>query len=143
MLSVEGQPNAGYERVAQILDHFAQTCPQAFFIKGGGKSCSYVLASVNQTLGSNLETQIVKDSRDIAPNDPRLHELLLAAGIRLYPDLVPILGGQSFPASLPQSIEQIFKWRGSIHQADICFTGNGNSKNQWRMIISPLNCGTN
>lgn len=143
MLSVDGQPTAGYERVAKILDHFAQTCPQAFFIKGGGKSCSYVLASVNQTLGSNLETQIVKDSRDISPSDPRLHELLLAAGIRLYPDLVPILGGQSFPASLPQSISQIFKWRGSIHQADICFTGNGNSKNQWRMIISPLVCSEN
>ncbi len=141
LLFIDGQPETGYERVAKILDKFVQACPEAFFTKGSGNLCSYVLSSVNQTLSSNLEAQIIKESREISPSDPRLHELLMATGLKGFSDLAAELNANAFPGSLPASVNHAFNWRGSDFHAQVCLTGAGSFEDNWRLLIAPLSFG--
>ena len=138
MLTEEGNPNAAYERVARILDHFATTCPETLLIKSGGSDCSYILASVNQATGSAMERQLTEAARAIAPDDPRLTELLLATGLGWFDDLRP-LTEEVLPSSpLPKSLPQTFRWRGSQRSIEVCLGGQELTESQWRLFVAPL-----
>ncbi len=138
MLTEEGNPNAAYDRVAQILAHFATSCPEALLVKGGGTDGSYLLASVNQVVGSTMERQLTDAARAIAPDDPRLTELLLTTGIGLFEDLQSIGAEVSPTAPLPQYLPQTFTWRGSQRSIEVCLGGPGLTESQWRLFISPV-----
>ena len=138
MLTEEGNPNAAYERVAKILEHFATSCPEALFIKGGGTDCSYILASVNQVVGSTIERQLTDAAREISSDDSRLTELLLTAGIGLFEDLQSIAEEVSLTSPLPPYLPQTFTWCGSQRSIEVCLGGQGITESQWRLVIAPL-----
>ncbi len=142
MLSEEGNPNAAYERVAKILDHFATTCPDTLLLKGGGSDCSYMLASVNQAAGSAMERQLTEAARAIAADDPRLTELLLSVGIGWFDDLRPLAEEVSPASPLPQSLPQTFHWRGSQRSIEVCLGGQELTESQWRLFVVPLHEST-
>ena len=138
MLTEEGNPNAAYERVAKILSHFAVSCPEALLIKGSGIECSYLLASVNQTTSLTIERQLTDAARALAPDDPRLSELLLTVGIGLFEDLQPIAEAVSLTSPLPPSLPQTFTWRGSQRSIEVCLGGSESTEVQWRLFVAPL-----
>jgi hypothetical protein len=138
MLTDESNPNAAYERVAKILDHFATTCPETMFIKGGGSDCSYILASVNQATGSALERQLTEAARTMDADDPRLTELLLTVGLSWFDDLRPLLEEVSPSSPLPKSLPQTFRWRGSQRSIEVCLDGQELTEAQWRLFVAPL-----
>lgn len=141
MLTEEGNPSAAYERVARILEHFATTCPEALFIKGGGADCSYIFASVSQVVGATIERQLTDAAREISSEDPRLTELLLTAGIALFDDLRPIAEQVSPDSPLPQYLPQTFTWRGSQRSIEVCLGGQGLTESQWRLFVAPISEG--
>lgn len=138
MLTEEGDPQAAYERVAKILSHFAVSCPEALLIKGSGTDCSYLLASVNQAVSLTIERQLIDAARALAPDDPRLTELLLTAGIGLFEDLQPIAEAISPTSPLPPSLSQTFTWRGSQRSIEVCLGGQESTEVQWRLFVAPL-----
>ncbi|MBL8205146.1 MAG: hypothetical protein JNM09_13010 [Blastocatellia bacterium] len=141
MLTEEGNPSAAYERVARILEHFATTCPEALFIKGGGADCSYIFASVSQVVGATIERQLTDAAREISSEDPRLTELLLTTGIALFDDLRPIAEQVSSDSPLPQYLPQTFTWRGSQRSIEVCLGGQGLTESQWRLFVAPISEG--
>ncbi|MBS1811594.1 MAG: hypothetical protein JST84_25760 [Acidobacteria bacterium] len=138
MLMEEGNPTAGYERVARILNHFATCCPEAFTLKGSGQQCSYLLASVNQTINSNLERQIASAAREISPEDVRLGDLLLTQGLGIFQDFPDDGADKSELQAFPQPPPQTLIWRGSKRVIDICLPGQEVSESPWRLLIAPL-----
>ena len=134
MLIEDGNPTAGYERVARILDHFATCCPEALSLKGAGQQCSYLMASVSQTINSNLERQINTAAREIPPDDPRLTELLLTQGLTIFQDFPA--GDSSQP--WPQLLSLPLHWRGSKRSIDVCLSEQDVTESQWRLLIAPL-----
>jgi hypothetical protein len=136
ILTEESNPATGYERVTAILDHFATLCPEAFLTQGG-KHCSYILASANQTPNANLERQILRAAREITSDDPRLAELLLTQGLATFQDLQPILAFSS-AQPLPPYFAQAIQWRGSQRLIDVCFNAEVVTESQWRLLIAPL-----
>ncbi len=138
MLMEEGNPAAGYERVARILDHFATCCPEAFSISGGGQLCSYILASVNQTVNSNLERQIAVAAREISPDDARLGESLLTQGLAFFQDFPPLTAGEASQQVLSQFHSQPLAWRGSNRSIEIALPGQEAGESQWRLLIALL-----
>jgi hypothetical protein len=138
MLTEEGNPSVAYQRVAKILEHFATSCPEALFIKGGGTDCSYILASVNQAVGSTIERQLTDAAQEISSDDSRLMELLLTAGIGLFDDLQDIAAEVSPTSPLPSYLPQTFTWRGSQRSIEVCLGGQGITESQWRLLIAPI-----
>ncbi len=138
MLTEEGNPNAAYERVAKILQHFAISCPGSLLITGSGNDSSYLLASVKQAASLTIERQLTDAARTVASEDPRLPELLLTAAMGLFTDLSPFTEAV-FPLSpLPCSLSQTFTWRGSHRSSEVCFGKQESSEAQWRLVIAPL-----
>jgi hypothetical protein len=137
MLTEDGNPNAAYERVAKILDHFATTCPETLLLKGGSSDCSYILASVNQAVGSAMERQLTEAARAMAADDPRLNELLLSTGLGWFDDLRALTEEISPTTPLPPSLPQTFHWRGSQRSIEVCLRGQELTESQWRLFIVP------
>lgn len=138
MLIEEGNPALGYERVVRILDHFATTCPEAFSISGAGQQCSYILASVNQSVNANLERQISVAAREISSDDPRLAKLLLAQGLSVLQDFPALVKGEATQLTFPELPTQSLHWRGSKRSVEVSLPGQESSESQWRLSIALL-----
>jgi hypothetical protein len=117
LLFEEGQAEAGYERAARILAHFETACPEAIYAEGEGLDRAYLLSSAHRPV--TLEDELGLAAREIASDDPRLAEVLLAVGGHAFADW-QLEAGAGAPSRLQPARYGIL-WRGTIRRGEVRF----------------------
>lgn len=116
LLCEPGAVEAGLERIANILGHFAESCPDAFRTEPGRSS--YTLTPPRPA--AKAEEEVERAAESLSVTEPqtasRLSELLVEVGGRFFPDWESDAGGDgAVPFSRPREI----LWRGSARHVEV------------------------
>ncbi len=117
LLCEEDETQPQYERVAHILIHFEQVCPEAIYAEGEGLDRAYLIAAARRA--PSLEEELAMAACNIATSDPRLAELMVTVGGGVFSDW-------RFDSDLDPGTQELhlayeILWRGTIRRGSVRF----------------------